>query len=94
MKSLQFIGYDPETLQAEITAKVKCQLDDFLKHFKPKQPNEYMTRSEVAKLFNVDISTISNWQKSGKLNPLGIGARIYFLRSEVEASVKPINVRL
>jgi hypothetical protein len=91
MKAIQFVGYDPETFQAEITANVKSQLDAFLKHFTPKQPNEYLTRAEVAKMFNVDISTVSNWQKSKKLKPRGIGARVYFLRSEVEASVKPLS---
>jgi len=59
---------------------------------KPPQPNEYLTRQEVAKMFNVDISTISNWQKSGKLKPLGIGARVYFLRSDIEQSLIPLNV--
>ncbi len=91
MKSLQFVGYDPETFQAELAAKLKSQLDEFLKHFIPKQPNEYLTRAEVAKMFDVDISTVANWQKSGKLKPRGIGARVYFLRSEIEESVKPIN---
>jgi len=92
MKSLQFVGYDPEIFQAEISAKLKSQLDDFLKHFIPKQPNEYLTRAEVAQMFNVDISSIANWQKSGKLKPRGIGARVYFLRSEIEESVKPLYV--
>ena len=92
MKSIQFISYSPEQLQAEITAGVKSQLDDFLKNFKPPTQKEYLTRSDVAKMFSVDISTISNWQKTGKLNPLAISGRIYFLRSEVEASLKPLNV--
>jgi hypothetical protein len=90
--AVQFIQYTPEQLQAEITAGVKNQLDDFLKHFTPKQPAEYLTRQEVAKMFDVDISTIHNWCKSGKLNPLGLGSRVYFLRSEIEKSLKPLNV--
>lgn len=92
MSTIQFIQYSPEQLQNEINAGVKRQLDDFLKHFTPKQPNEYLTRQEVAQMFNVDISTVHNWSKSGKLNPLGLGSRVYFLRSEVEASLKPLNV--
>lgn len=92
MATVQFIQYTPEQLQTEITAGVKSQLDDFLKHFKPKQPNEYLTRQEVAQMFNVDISTVHNWCKSKRLNPLGLGSRVYFLRSEVEASLKPLNV--
>lgn len=90
--SIQFLATTPEQLQSEITAGVKRQLDDFLKHFTPKQPNEYLTRQEVAQMFNVDLSTIHNWCKSKKLNPLGIGSRVYFLRSEIEASLKPLNV--
>jgi hypothetical protein len=92
MKSIQFIGYNPEQLQAELTASVKNQLDDFLKHFKPKLANEYLTRSEVAKMLSVDISTVHNYCKRKILSPKGIGGRVYFLRSEVEASLKPLNV--
>jgi len=90
--TVQFIQYTPEQLQREITNGVKIQLEEFLKHFTPKHPNEYLTRQEVAQMFNVDISTVHNWCKSKKLNPLGLGSRVYFLRSEVEASLKPLNV--
>ena len=91
MQSIQFVATTPQELQKEISQSVKAHLDDFLQHFKPKQPNEYLTRSEVATMFNVDISTIANWQKNGKLKPLGIGGRIYFLRSDIEASLTPLN---
>jgi predicted DNA-binding transcriptional regulator AlpA len=92
MATVQFIQTTPQELQNQINEGVKIQLQDFLQHFKPKQPNEYLTRSEVAKMFNVDLSTIHNWCKSKKLNPLGLGARVYFLRSEIEQSLKPLNV--
>jgi hypothetical protein len=92
MAQVQFIQTTPEQLKSEINEGVKIQLQEFLKHFAPIQPKEYLTRSEVAKMFSVDISTVANWQKSKRLNPLSLGARIYFLRSEVEASLKPLNV--
>jgi hypothetical protein len=92
MATIQFIQYTPDQLKSEINEGVKVQLQEFLKHFTPKQPKEYLTRSDVAKMFDVDISTIHNWCKSKKLNPLGIGSRVYFLRSEIEASLKPLNV--
>ncbi len=91
MSTVQFIQTTPAELQEQISKGVKSQLDDFLKEFKPKQPNEYLTRKEVAQLFNVDISTIHNWCKSKRLNPLGIGARVYFLRSDIEQSLTPLN---
>ena len=91
MQSIQFISVTPEQLQSEIANGVKVILDNFLEHYKPVQPAEYLTRQRVAEMFDVDLSTIHNWSKSGKLKPLGIGSRVYFLRSEVEASVKPLN---
>jgi hypothetical protein len=91
MEEIQVIT-TPNKFKKEIVNDVKTLLDEFLKHFAPIQPKEYLTRSDVAKMFSVDISTISNWQKSGKLKPLGISGRVYFLRSEVEASLKPLNV--
>ena len=92
MQTIQFISTTPEQLQSQINEGVKIQLQDFLKHFAPTQPKEYLTRAEVAKLFSVDISTVHNWCKSKRLNPLSIGSRIYFLRAEVENSLKPLNV--
>ncbi|MDG2432727.1 helix-turn-helix domain-containing protein [Flavobacterium sp.] len=92
MAQVQFIQTTPQELQQQINEGIKIQLQEFLKHFAPIQPKEYLTRSDVAKMFSVDISTVSNWQKSGKLKPLGISGRVYFLRSEVEASLKPLSV--
>jgi hypothetical protein len=91
MSAIQFIQYTPEQLKSEIANGVKVQLEDFLKHFKPTQPKEYLSRKDITEMFGVDLSTVHNWCKSGKLNPLGIGSRVYFLRSEVEASLTPLN---
>jgi hypothetical protein len=92
MQTIQFISTTPEQLQSQINEGVKIQLTEFLKHFAPTQPKEYLTRLDVAKMFSVDISTVHNWCKSKRLNPLSIGSRIYFLRTEVENSLKPLNV--
>ena len=92
MAQVQFIQTTTQELQQQINEGIKIQLQEFLKHFAPIHPKEYLTRSDVAKMFSVVISTVSNWQKSGKLKPLGISGRVYFLRSEVEASLKPLNV--
>ena len=91
MQTVQFISTTPEQLQKEIANEVKIHLDQFLKNFKPKLPNEYLSRQEVAHMFGVDISTVHNWCKSKRLNPLGIGSRVYFLRSDIENSLKPLN---
>ena len=91
MTQIQIIQ-DPLEFRQQINDGVKIQLDNFLEEFKPKQPNEYLTRKEVALLFKVDISTIHNWCKSKRLKPLGIGSRVYFLRSDIEQSLTPLSV--
>lgn len=91
MSAIQFIQVTPEQLEAQITKGVKEQLNTFLEHYKPQQPNDYLTRQQVAKMFDVDLSTVHNWCKNGKLKPLGIGARVYFLRSDVEQCLTPLN---
>ncbi len=94
MAQVQFISTSPQELQQQINEGVKIQLQEFLKHFKPVQPKTYLTRQEVATMLSVDISTVHNFCKRKKLNPLGFSgsSRVYFLRSEVEASLKPLNV--
>lgn len=89
--SIQFVATSPQDLKNEITTDVKVILDDFLKHFKPSSPTDYLTRQQVAKMFDVDISTVHNWRKSGKLKPLGMGSKVYFRRSDIEASLTPLN---
>lgn len=89
---IQFIQSTPDELETKFLKGVQSQIDDLKKHFQPKEPNEYLTRQEVAQMFGVDISTIYNWTKRGIIKPKGIGGRVYFLRSEIEASVKPLNV--
>jgi hypothetical protein len=91
MPTVQFIQTTPQELQQQINEGVKIQIQEFLKLYKPLQPNDYLTRSEVAKMFKVDISTVHNWCKSKKLKPLGIGSRVYFLRSDIEKSLIPLN---
>ena len=92
MEQLQFISVTPEQLQNAIIAGVKIQIDQLKKEFQPKIPTEYMTRNDVKKLLNVDLSTVHNWTKKGKLKSYGIGSRVYFKRHEVEQSIKPLNV--
>jgi len=91
MKTINFYEVTPEELQEQIANNVKSQLQDFFEHYKPKQPNDYLTRQEVADMLRIDLSTVHNWCKKGKLKPYGIGHRVYFLRSDIEKSLTPLN---
>ncbi|WP_142785012.1 helix-turn-helix domain-containing protein [Changchengzhania lutea] len=87
MANIQFIQVTPDELTEVIVKGVKHQLDELKKEFQPKQPTEYLTRNEVAKMLSIDLSTVHNWCKSKKLKPLGIGNRVYFRRVDVEAAL-------
>jgi excisionase family DNA binding protein len=75
-----------ELLQA-IRAIVREELEEIKLNFQPKQPEEYLTRAEVVKLLKIDLSTVHNWAKKGKLLRYGIGNRVYFKRSEIEEAM-------
>jgi excisionase family DNA binding protein len=91
MQTVQFIQITPEQLQNAIIDGVKNQLEDLKLHFQPKEPTELLTRQEVASFLKVDLSTIHNWCKSGKLLPYGIGKRVYFKRADLERSIIPLK---
>lgn len=93
METMQFIAYTPQQLEEVIFKTVKELFETYFKSIKPKQPDEYLTRKEVAQLLKVDLSTIANWNKSGKLKPLGLGGRVYYLKSDVIESLQPIKVQ-
>lgn len=88
----EFFILTKEQLQEEIQNGLKAQLSEFAKNFQPKEPKEYLTRQEVVDMLQITYGTLNNWCKNGKLKPLGIGSRIYFLRAEVEQSLKPITL--
>lgn len=91
MKSIQLIELTPEQLQTAIIDGVKTQLNELKKSFQPKEPTEYLTRSEVAELLKIDLSTVHNWTRKGRLTSYGIGSRIYYKRKEVENAIVKLN---
>jgi hypothetical protein len=53
----------------------------------PKEPEPLLTREQMAKELHISLVTITDWMKKG-LPYLRLQGRIYFLRSEVMASMK------
>jgi excisionase family DNA binding protein len=77
----------------ELAAEIESRLYKIVKNQPPEAhpPTEYLTRQELKDLLKVDLSTIHNWTKKGKINAYGIGNRVYFKRSEVDAMLVKIN---
>ncbi len=80
----------PEQIES-LFKGIQKQLNEIKENFQPKVPDEYLTRNELAALLKVDLSTIHNWVKKGKLIPLGIGSRVYFKRSDIESLLVPFG---
>lgn len=92
VQTIQITQLSPEQFEEAITKAIKSQLDSFKKEINPQQPKEeYLSRKEVAEIFKIELSTLHNWCKKGKLKPYGIGNRVYFLRSDIEKALKPLN---
>ena len=90
MQTIQFIQVTPEQIQDAIINGIKAEIELLKKDFQPKEPLEYLSRQEVADLLKVDLSTIHNWTKKGKLKAYGIGHRVYYKRQELEEGIIPL----
>ena len=76
METVQFIQTSPQQLKELISNDVREQLEELKKTFQPKEPNEYLTRNNVAEMLSVDLSTVHNWTKKGILHAKQIGGRL------------------
>ncbi len=91
MEQVQLIQISAEQLKNAIVEGVNEQLVRLEQTFQPKEPEELLTRNEVKDLLKVDLSTVHNWTKKGILTSYGIGNRVYYKRSEIEAILTPIR---
>lgn len=83
-------GVSLENFNAVIS-DLKSQIKDLKENFQPVVPTELLSRSEVAKMLSIDLSSVHNWTVKGKLQSYGIGGRVYYKRSEVEEALIPLN---
>ena len=87
MSNLQLIQVTPVQLEQLIKEVVKEQLEELKKFFSPKEPTELLGRNETAEMLKINVSTLHNWVKKGKLKSYGIEGRVYFKRSEIEQAL-------
>ena len=92
MKKIHPNQITPELQDTRILKGVKSLFDDLKKHLQPKEPTVLMTRQEVADFLKVDISSVHNYTKRGILKSFGNQGRVYYMRSQVEEILKPLNV--
>ncbi|MCX6077168.1 MAG: helix-turn-helix domain-containing protein [Campylobacterales bacterium] len=55
-----------------------------------KKIEDYMRAKDIVRIYGISLSTVKNWQKTGKLKVLHVSSKkILFLKKEVEALFNP-----
>jgi excisionase family DNA binding protein len=90
-KTIQLLNVTPDELKNSIIKDVKVEFQNLTEILKHKQPEEYLTRQELAGIFKVTLPTISDWSKKGILKPYRLGNLVRFKKSEVEQALQTIN---
>ncbi|RYJ44243.1 DNA binding domain protein, excisionase family [Flavobacterium beibuense] len=86
-KTLLLHQLTPEQLQDMIREAVKAELDDFKNRLADSEPDVLLTRTEASALLKVNITTLWNWTKAGKITAYGIGNRVYYKKQELLSSL-------
>ncbi len=63
---------------AEVQAAIKAE----------NKLDELLTRQQVCELLGVTLTTLWHWDNKNVLNPMRIGSKVRYRRSDVEAAIK------
>lgn len=58
-----------------------------------KKDEEYLTRKDTAKTFEISLPTLDNYTRKGVIKGYRFGSRIRYKKSEVEASLNQIRTK-
>jgi excisionase family DNA binding protein len=84
-------GVTPQQLTETILNGVQNQLEELKKNFTPKEPDDFLTRMEVAKLLKISLTTVHDWMNANILKAYKVGNRTYFSRKEIESTLFSSN---
>lgn len=91
-KAAIIFSYDPEVFVEELRKLIREEFRCAIAVFKSKNENvsnkstenELMKVRELCQFLKVSKPTIYDWIKCGKLRPIKIQSRVYFLRKEID----------
>ena len=82
-KTIQIQEITVDELADKVAEKLLSKIDIYLKEYAAKEDEIFWTRHETAKFFKVNLSTIHNWTKRGKLIAYGFGSRVYYRKIDL-----------
>jgi excisionase family DNA binding protein len=86
-------GVTPQQLTETILKGVETQINDLKKNFTAKEPEDFLTRMETAKLLKISLTTVHEWSNTGILKMYKVGNRTYFSRKEIENTLFNSNTK-
>ncbi|WP_454985887.1 helix-turn-helix domain-containing protein [Capnocytophaga bilenii] len=84
MNAIQITQFTPNELKSLLMEGVQQVINQIREEFQPKTPTQYLTRKQVAKMLDINLTTLNNWTNKGVLISYGIQGRVYYKRDEVE----------
>jgi len=81
----------PVDLEQIIKEAIKNQMEEFRRTLSIDTPDVLLTRSEACSFLKINMTTLWNWSKKGKIISYGIGNRVYYKKSELLESLVRIN---
>jgi excisionase family DNA binding protein len=91
-KVVEIENVSVDELVATITNKVLEGLEICLEQLQQKKHQELLlTRTETAKYLQINMTTLWNWTKKGKLKAYGLGNRVYYKKNEIDEALTRIN---
>lgn len=77
-------GTTPQQLTENIIEGVKKELQLLKEHYQPKEPEQWLTRKQTAKLLKISLVCLHDWVNKGILKAYKMGNRTYFNQKEIE----------
>ena len=87
MNAIQITQFTPNELKSLLMEGVQQVINQIREEFQPKTPTQYLTRKQVAKMLDINLTTLNNWTNKGVLISYGIQGRVYYKRDEVEKAI-------
>ncbi|MDV4072199.1 DNA-binding protein [Elizabethkingia anophelis] len=92
MSKIQFVQTTPDELENLIKESVKDVIEKMKSNLSNTSEQEkILTRSETARLLDIDPSSLWRWTKKGKIKAFGIENRVYYYLSDINKALIPIN---